>query len=355
MKLRLLVLLVMSLLAVGVFPALAQDTPMALNCLDLSEDDCELVTASITNTHDIQSFTVDFTFSQVSGNTEVAIEGLNSAITAEGTAMVAVDHDAETEESPYAGLSMALELSGQESNAGGEQSGQINVVIVDGNIYLQNTETGEWRGTSLADLSEEPDLMNITIMGMPVPALQAMQLGMDAGMDTSSTNVTGLLALFQTPGFLSQTREADETLEGQDMAVFTYTGELGAVLSSEAVQAEISELAAQAGGSSNPMAQQLSAMLPVLLQNTTGQVKLSRWIGLDDQLPHRVTLDIHVEVDLFGGASSTNATPIPPITFDINIAADLSEINNTPTPTAPESATIVPADEFLPQPEAAAS
>jgi hypothetical protein len=277
---------------------------------------------------------------------------LDTSVSAQGNGSFAIDTSQMAEASPYGGVSLSVDLSGTITDSNGEQSGDTSLVIADSNVYLKDSTTGAWRGTALSDLAQHPEVLSFSFMGMDIPAAQVMQMGM--GIGTMGSGQTGMLtadgidvmALLQVPGFLNQTRLADETIGGQNTAVFAYTADIGVLLSNPDVQKSIANMSDSAGASDNPMAQQMALMLPILLQNTSGTVTLTRWLGTDDGLPRRVVLDLNAPVDL--GIKSGNGTPIPPIELKLNLAVDLSAINSTPAPTAPDGATLVPAQQFLP-------
>jgi hypothetical protein len=366
MKSRLWICLLMGLLALSILPAAAQDDAdhdfdwAALNCLGLSEADCAIVTASTDNLETIESFSMEFSFSQSSGNTEgmVALPGLGGSVDVQGTMSVAIDHSAMSEDDPSAGVSMALTVTSTKTDGDGTTTNTSNVVIADGNIYIQNAETGEWIGTDVEELSKNGEMASMSggmsFMGMPMGADQMMGMGMGAMNGEAMAEIMGdfdLEALLALPGFLNQSRLADETVDGQTMNAYAYTADLGVLLQEPSVQNAVTEMMAGNMGGDSPMGAQMASMMPVLLQNTTGTATLTRWVGADDQLPHRVAVDVQVAIDLFGGASGDN-TPVPPITISLTLDASLRDINSTPTPTAPEGATMQSAEEFLAEGEA---
>jgi hypothetical protein len=349
MKHRLFLLLMIGLLALAVVPAAAQDHEAfaAFDCLGLSEADCAILQEAAENTTDIRSFTQSFDFSASISNASNLVQGIDTAVTATGSGAFFIDETAMSEEAPYAGFSMTMDVSGSATTSDGEQSGDMNFVVADGNLYIQDADSGAWRGSALADLAENPSGM--TVFAMPLDQIMGMHMeSMDGAMLPDSFD---LMALLQTPGFLNQERLADETVADQNMAVFAYTADLGVLLANEDFQAAISEMSAAAGDSEDPMAQQMAMMLPILLENASGTVTLTRWIGVDDELPHRVSLVVDTAIDL--GIKSGNGTAVPPIEVKLDFAVDLSDINSTTAPTAPADATIVPANELFPQAEPA--
>jgi hypothetical protein len=354
MKLRLTALLLLGLIALGALPVIAQDqaAESALNCLGLSDSDCAFVKQSAENTSKIQSFSHTFTFAASVTNASQIVEGLDTSVSAQGSGTVAIDSSQMTDAAPYGGISLSLDLSGTISDSDGDKSGDTSLVIADSNVYLKDSDSGAWRGTKLADLAQHPEVLAFSFMGMDIPAAQIVQMG--AGIGTIGSGQIGTLkadgmdvmGLLQVPGFLSQTRLPDETVGGQNTAVFAYTADIGVLLSNPDVQKSIANMSDSAGGNDNPMVQQMALMLPVLLQNTSGTVTLTRWLGTDDGLPRRVVFDLNAPVDL--GIKSGNGTPIPPIEIKLNLAVDLSAINSTSTPTAPDGATLVSPQQFLP-------
>jgi len=358
MKFRMFALLALLVMLAGIVPfAAAQDVP-DLNCLDLSEADCAIVNAAMENTAKMQSFTQTFSFSQsLSGSNALlgATGGMDSATTAEGGGPIVIDFTQMKGEEPYKGVSMAFEVTG----ASGEDSGTVSFVIVDGIFYIQG-EDGAWKGVAISELMQ---MEGMTVMGMDMSMMSPENM---AGMAENPMAALGememgdfnLQSVLEIPGFLKQERLADETVDGQNMAVFAYTADISALFQSEEVTTALSEAVAgmmssgASSGQGGAMMQQMGAMLPVILESTVGEVTLTRWIGVDDQFAHRLELDVSATIDLFGGATSDNVTPIPPIEFKLNLLVDLTDINATTAPTAPEGATIVPVEEFMPNPEA---
>lgn len=359
MKFRMFALLALLVMLAGIVPfAAAQDVP-DLNCLDLSEADCAIVNAAMENTAKMQSFTQTFSFSQsLSGSNALlgATGGMDSATTAEGSGPIVIDFTQMTGDEPYKGVSMAFEVTGTD----GTDSGTVSFVIADGIFYIQG-EDGAWKGVPINELMQQSGGM--TVMGMDMSMMSPENMASIAenpmaALGEMEMGDFNLQSVLEIPGFLKQERLADETVDGQNMAVFAYTADISALFQSEEVTTALSQAVAgmmsngAASGQGGAMMQQMGAMLPVILESTVGEVTLTRWIGVDDQFTHRFELDVSATIDLFGGATSANVTPIPPIEFKLNLLVDLTDINSTTAPTAPEGATIVPASEFIPNPEA---
>src|SRR5262245_28425998 len=182
MKLRLMGLLLIGLLLSGTLPAAAQDqdTISTLNCLGLSESDCAFVQQATANLSRLESFTHNFTFSASVSNASQIVQGIDMSVNADGSGAVAIDLSQMTESTPYNGVNASLDLSGTINDSDGERSGEANLIIADGNAYIQDAD-GTWRGTSLADLAKNPDALSVSVMGMDIPATQIMQMGMGMG------------------------------------------------------------------------------------------------------------------------------------------------------------------------------
>jgi hypothetical protein len=82
-------------------------------------------------------------------------------------------------------------------------------------------------------------------------------------------------------------------------------------------------------------------LLPMLVKE--GNVKVTRWIGVDDKYVHRMILDINAAVDLaamMGASGSSTAQAPEPITFKLSLDAQMNNYNATTAPVAPEGAVI---------------
>src|SRR5687768_1520898 len=128
MKHRLFLLLMIGLLALGVLPAASQDHEAfaAFDCLGLSDADCAILQQAAENTTDIRSFTQSFDFSASISNASNLVQGIDSAVTASGSGAFVIDEAAMSEDAPYAGFSMTMDVSGSATTSDGEQSGDAN-------------------------------------------------------------------------------------------------------------------------------------------------------------------------------------------------------------------------------------
>ncbi len=323
-------LLILSLLLVGFSAVAAQDNT---DCLGLSADDCTIITAANANLESVTSFTQSFNFSLNVGGL-AAMGGSDIAVSADGSGPFVFDP---TAADPTAGLGMALDINGSATSDGETDSGTFSLVIVDGVFYAQNPQSGQWEGMTLADLQSQ---MGGMMGGEPGAAMDPTAMMGD--LPPEAMQAIGALASLDPmsiPGFLSQVRLTDEAVNGVNSAVFEFTIDLAPLLASEEFQTALNS-AVEAAAEADPSAAQAAMMVPMLQQGLTGTVKFTRWIGIADQIPQRVSFAINGAFDLSAmmGGSSSGGQQMDPITLDMNLTVDLSAVNATAAPTAPEGA-----------------
>ncbi|MBL8162352.1 MAG: hypothetical protein JNJ61_10240 [Anaerolineae bacterium] len=351
MKYRLLILVVLLALSAALVPAAAAQDIADFNCLNLSEADCTIVTTALNNIANMDSFTQSFSFNQSISGADAVVPGmgLDSSTQSQGSGPFVVNREQINGETPYMGVSMAFDVNSQASGGGQEdRAGDVSFVIVDGVFYLKDQETGGWKGAPIDAMMDNHEGA-VSMMGMG-----STMMTNPAELDEIRVFDINLVDLLQTPGFLSQSRLADESVDGQTMAVFAFSGDLAVLLQDEDVQAALGTVLAEAmsGSSGSGMSGQFAMMMPVILESTTGTVTVTRWIGADDGFAHRIAINLDAAIDLFGGSTATNATPIPPILVNVNLTVDIAGINDTAAPTAPADAVMVTPEELMPMPEA---
>ncbi|MEZ4668254.1 MAG: hypothetical protein R3E39_10095 [Anaerolineae bacterium] len=348
MKSRLFALFMLLIMIAVLVPAASAQTDVT--CLGLNGDDCAIITAANENTAKIQSFTQAFTFDfSVSGAGAMTGGTDGVSLKANGSGPFVIDAAAAD---PSAMVSMAMDITGSADAGSDNQSGSISVRIVDGIIYVSDPKTGEWKGAKLADLlSSVTDQMGAMTGG--AGGASTSGTGGAAGL-ASNPAVMGLASAamafdpVKIPGFLTQTREADADMMGQKMVAFNYTADIGALLTSPEFQKLMSQ-ATTAATQADPQAAQMAMMVPMLATMATGNFNYTRWVGADDGFIHRIVFagDINLDLSAMMGASGSSGAQMPPINMKLNLTVDLSEINNTAAPVAPEGATIVPASEIM--------
>jgi hypothetical protein len=361
-SLLLLVLACLLALAPG---ASAQDT----ECLNLSADDCAIITTAQANSDNMKSalltFAVDFTLGGLESFEPSAAGGVEFHVSGTGPFTFTGVPDPTTMMSGDIGaavnainLQMDLQI---DITAPGEDpvSLPVSVVIADGNFYFQDPESGAWQGITGEDLAAQMGEMSgmMGAMGgvdpnaMSDPSAMAGMLPPELLTALSSVDLEALAA---TPGFLNNQRLPDEELFGQTVAPFQFTIDFGALFKSTEFQQMLSQLSTAAMTSTDTEVQQAAQILmvlPMFLQNTTATVDATQWVGATDQMIHKVALDIDADIDLsmLAGMSgdadaAAAAATMQPITIDFHFDAAFDQINGTFDIVAPEGATMMDAN-----------
>lgn len=345
MKSRFIVLLALLVMIAALVPAVSAQADV--NCLGLNGDDCTIITTATENIASMQSFTQVFTFELSVSGAAAMTGGMDGvSLKADGGGPFVINTSVTD---PAQMLNMGININGSLSGTGDDQSGSFELVVVDGVGYVKNPATSEWKGAKLDELlasfSEQAGAMAGGTSGASGGGLEGL---------TSNPAAMGLATAFMSfdpmkiPGFLSQERQADAELMGQKMVAFNYTADVGAFLTSPDFQNLVTQSAGVAGQAS-PDAAQMAMMVPMLAGMASGNVNYSRWVGADDGFIHRIAIaaDINLDLSAMMGSSGGSDASMPPINMKMNLTVDLSEINSTTGPTAPEGATIVPAKDLM--------
>lgn len=349
MKSRVLAILLVFVFVLGMISTVsAQEMDP---CLGLSADDCALLQAS--DAADVQSFTLNFDFNLELNNLAAAAAMMGSAdegapnsiaITASASNSPIVTDP--TASDPSAAMAMAMDVNYGVSGLGAEsdQSGTLSFVIADGVFYAKDPETGEWKGMTLEDAASE-------LSGSGVPFDPSSLLQGDTSSLNTMTDPTAALAeaglepadieaLMGVPGFIGQQRVADAELEGQPMAAFESTVDFVPLFTSQELQSLLTKLSTASDDPDTAQIGQMGMLLPMLVKE--GNVKLTRWVGVNDQYLHRMVLEINAAVDLaamMGAAGGEGAgAAAEPITLKLLLDVQLNNINSTTAPVAPEGA-----------------
>lgn len=363
MKSRLLAILLVFVFVVGMISTVSAQTMDP--CTGLSSDDCAILQAADAKAAELTSFTQSFRFNlDVGGLSTLAAmfgaadEGAPAALSVNAEASNSPFVLSPNAEDPTASIAMAMDVSGSVSGMGEgvDSAGTFSFVIADGNFYFMNPETGAWEGFSLKEAIESGAASQAGLPVDPAALLEGDTSGLGAATDPAAALAEAGLspedveALMNVPGFMGQQRVADAEMHGQTMAAFESTVDIGALFASQEFQ-NILMKAAQSAGSDDPnaaQAAQIGMILPMLVQEAS--VKMTRWIGLNDQLPHRFVLEVNATVDIgamMGAAGgSGDVPPMDPITLKLMLDVELAQHNATVAPTAPEGAVVKPLSEF---------
>ena len=229
----------------------------------------------------------------------------------------------------------------------------LNLVGVDGVLYvdlrsLLPAESVEQEGT--------PAWIGIDVAGMYETLFQQMS-------DVPLSEMQGLLdasgfAQMMNPDligqFVSIERGADQTVDGQTVAVFTTTIDYQALASSDAFQQMMDQYMQAAmemeGQSMEDLPIDMNALVSAMMSGI--QLSVEEWVGLDDSLLHHVGMDMSFTLDreaiaaVAGNQASLSDVPDFGMTF--NATLDLSDFNAPVEVTAPEGAQVINPMMMLP-------
>lgn len=358
-----LLLLVFACLLALAPGANAQDT----DCLNLSAEDCAILTAAEANSENVNSFYMNFAFDftlgglealapEAAGGVEFHLSGKGPLVgnpAADETAMMSGDMSA-----IFNAFQMQMDGNISLTAPDESMSSPFSFVITDGTLYFQDPETQQWMGMPGETLSAlvEQSMGFMGAMGgtggvdpstLSDPTAMMGQLPPELLTALSSIDFEALAA---TPGFLNYQRLADQEMMGQAMSPFQFTADFGALFKSPEFQSALSELSTAALSSTDPdaaQAAQVLMVLPMFLQGTTGTFSVTQWVGATDQFIHQVAIDLEGSVDLSmlaamsGDTSGGQTAQMPPVTFDLHIEVSFDQINGTFDIVAPEGAEMI--------------
>jgi hypothetical protein len=156
----------------------------------------------------------------------------------------------------------------------------------------------------------------------------------------------------QMSEFVTIERVADDTSGDQTLAVFQYTYDYGALFEGEffanILQMQFETMGmTDLGVDQDELIQAYSELLADI------ELVMTQSIGVDDQLIHRMTLDMNWTLDIqaFAEAMDMSASDMGMSSFTLrmNMVADLDQFNEYPDIEEPEGATILPYTMLLPQ------
>jgi len=222
----------------------------------------------------------------------------------------------------------------------------LNVVGTDGVLYVDLTsllpaETVEQEGM--------PAWIGIDLAGMYETIFQEMP-------DMSLEDMPGMMdvsgfAELMNPDLLNQfvqiERGADETVDGQAVAVFVTTLDYEAMFSSEAFQQMMDEymqnLMEMEGMSDEDMPDNFGEIMSGMMRGM--EVNVTEWIGLDDSLLHHMDMNMAYTLDPAAIAAlapdEADMGDIPDFSMAVDFTLDLSDFNAPVEVTVPEGAQVI--------------
>jgi hypothetical protein len=312
MKIRTLVVaMLVALLTMAASAVNAQDT-----CFGLAADDCTAIgeasanTAAASSFH--QSFTLDFSITGIPGG-DVTLN-----VTGEG---------------PVAGsdsaafpLNFSTDVTVAATTPDGDQNITLALRAIDGILYIQDPASEQWAGMDIAQAMSNPQ-----VLGLPIDPAQladpAGAMGLDA--EALGASLPSLMALAETPGFLTYTRDGD---------TYTFTADIGLLLKAPEYSAAATSLGEAFSG--NPQTAQFASMLPLLpMVLNEGKIVVTQVVDPELNAVTGLGLDITGVVNSAMAGGDASAAPI---NLNFSLAIELSQLDGEFTFEVPEGAQMMP-------------
>lgn len=199
----------------------------------------------------------------------------------------------------------------------GVESGGLEFITQDEMVYLK--VNGEWYGgpagevAELGETGEMPELDDLEGLGE-----------LDLNVDLSSA--------------ISTVRGADVDMKGQSMATFTTTLDpakaAAALLMDPSIANALALALSGADLGAEPLApqdlQQLGAMFGPMLSKSS--ISFEQWVGLDDSLIHKITLNVAIDLDL-----TLFAVELGVVTGSLVLESEMADFNQKFEVAVPES------------------
>ena len=365
--------LLILLLIIGIFGTV-QAQNIGAFCGDLSASDCDLLTQSGTAMTTVDSFGYDLNVNLDLSGVDMGPVGNSLKITLGGNGELALDREALA--SIPMGVPNAEEMSNLMENLPqmmntlftsfkGKGTFTLNLppalmsgsmpsdltfdlVMIDGVLYAN---VGPLSGMS------EPSWVGIDIAGMYSTMFQNMPSasGTDVpNMDFSQIYQLDFFKNLTDPKFLGRfmtvTRQDDDEVMGQKVAVFQTTLDYGAMFSDPEFMAGFDEYMATVlkmeGLSPDSMGaeyDQMMSMISTLFDNF--KLNVVEWVGMDDHYVHHVGMEMALNVNMAELAKidpSIATTDMPDnVSFNLAFNVDLHNFNEPVDVTAPAGAQVI--------------
>jgi hypothetical protein len=363
MKKRVLTLLVLVVaLTFGVTTAVSAQNNNPTACFNLSQEDCDVLAAALTNTNaNLTSFNASYTI-DFSESNQVFVVGVNdAAVTVVGQLGLATDAEmAMTDPTQGAMVNIIYGVTGNLGPYG--VTGGQSIVYSGGNAYWTDPVSAQWVGISADDaiqLGLGAAAVGLNSMSaMSIPGLDAIGAMLDPSMlDDPGMLLAGInpMILLSDPGsvlggltmgtslfYAGMERLEDMEMMGQTMNGFALNVDLGSDL-----------IAAALGGMMGDMA----AMIPAeVWDDVDATATVTRWYGADDQLQHSIQATVDVTIGstartFFVSLIAPNAVSadamLAPASFSIDLDAEMGQINEAMDIMAPEGASMVTLESIM--------
>jgi len=225
------------------------------------------------------------------------------------------------------------------------QKGSAEIRILNGNIYAtSDTMNGQWAQIGLADAvsyaKSQAGSMGGTMGGgmATAEAPNAVMMGMMADPDI----LAAWSKVVATPGFITVSNGADQTIDGASVSNLTITADATKLVASPDLPALI-QAVIKFASTMSPSAASSSAQVPTMLAMAQkavkkGTVTLTWLISKDDQTFRGMGISLDASVD----ASSMSPNATAPINANMTFTFQLSKVGQPVTVTAPAKSVPVP-------------
>ncbi len=323
---RFVVLFVLVMALVVPTFAHAQDMP----CYGLSASDCDLFYKTGTTSSEVTSAAISYNINAVGPDFELASSASGS-----------FSFNAEAAD-PMTALSMALdgELSG--SGSGESESASFSVRIIDGVVYVSDGTA--WQFIALKDM--------LAAMGIPLDP--SMLLG-DMSTETDPM-AEAMMSEFgaMMESHITLTRGADETIDGNTVAVFNMSIDLAGLFTDTSMTDSLGSIIGMAMAASGGAGvdagvdmESLNQMMPMMTQLfgmlfADSELTITTKVGVDNGYPYGFGIDFAMTLDPMMMASLTGAPPdaeAEPIDILFSLSVDMTQHNGSFSYEAPADAT----------------
>ncbi len=329
---------VLALVLSMVLAAKAQGDPF-LTCFNLPDEDCALLVAATENSADVRSFTLDFT-------ADIAVSGLpGDRDSSPGRIAIHVTGGGPftwLESAAFPPLATQIDAQGTITAAGQTDAIDAHLTIVNGILYVLDSDTGAWEGRPIAQLLHDPAVEAVLggflgEHGAPELPPDSLSLDQLLGVDLSAAlEDPGLASIGRTPGFIDHQRLPDVDMNGQTMHVFRLTVDSDPLLESPEFHRALNDLLRQAS-TEHPEIGTIRMLLP----GVTVRLTHRQYVGADDLIIHGRGLELFASLDLSLLTGASGGRLPPPITLDTRLEIMIDSINEPFAIAPPEGGAII--------------
>ena len=300
-------------------PAFAQGDDLLCNGLD--EADCALLMKAQAASEDLQVFSMPYWHINFNFETEDEAVAFDSF----GSGAIALTEDMSDPVTVHLDIEDAMIDTSTET-----ESGSAEFLLLDEMFYIRLDDV--WYGGPM-------DMMDMETGDMgDMEDMEDMFGDMFEGMDIDDP-----FSMIEFADTVLTTRLADDELHGQDMAVFET--EIGipelvaALLTSPLTGAFLGEGGFEADGIEPEDVEMLSLMIAPMLGETS--LTMQQWVGLDDNMLHKVNVDMVLDLNL-----RLLAPEIGELAGEMSLSVEMDDFGVMPELTAPEEYEPLPEAEF---------